>query len=198
MLEKQNAVLLQKTEDAENRSRALNLQFIHVPEWAEGTDTIGFIVRLLATLFSEASFSTPPVIERAHRSPGASSKRNSKAGPRPILAKFLYFLTNIKSSASLGRKRSWCTKALEFSFIPTSATVWRRNAACLTQWKRNCARWGSATRCCILLPSGSTSVMKLTSATLQTKWRCLFGMFRLSHPSLGLSWFAFLLILWTL
>ena len=32
MLEKQNAVLLQKTEDAENRSRALNLRFIHVPE----------------------------------------------------------------------------------------------------------------------------------------------------------------------
>ena len=87
-LEKQNAFLLQKAEDAENRSRALNLRFIHVPERAEGTDTIGFIGRLPTLLFGEAGFPIPPVIERAHRTPGASSKGNSKAGSRPILAKF--------------------------------------------------------------------------------------------------------------
>jgi len=103
-LEKQNTLLIQKAEDAENRSRALNLRFIHIPERAEGTDTIGFIEHLLTQLFGEDNFPTPPVIERAHRIPGASSKPNSRSGARTILVKFIHFRDKLKI-LSLAREK---------------------------------------------------------------------------------------------
>lgn len=68
-LEKENAYLRDKLDDIENRSRAYNLRFVHVPEKSEGKDTRGFISSLIVHLFGSENFPTPPAIEKAHRSP---------------------------------------------------------------------------------------------------------------------------------
>lgn len=81
--------LLDRIEDAENRSRAYNLHFLHVPEKLEGQDIIDFMRGLIQLLLGEENFTAPPVIERAHRSPTMLQANKSKAGPRPILVKFL-------------------------------------------------------------------------------------------------------------
>ncbi|KAK7886408.1 hypothetical protein WMY93_026029 [Mugilogobius chulae] len=69
-LEKQNSYLADRVEDAENRSRASNIRLIRVPEGSEGRDMIGFVGQFLNQLFGHDKFTSPPVIERAHRSPG--------------------------------------------------------------------------------------------------------------------------------
>lgn len=69
VLEKENAYLRAKLDDIENRSRAYNLRFVHVPEKSEGKDTRGFISNLIVHLFGSENFPTPPAIEKAHRSP---------------------------------------------------------------------------------------------------------------------------------
>lgn len=94
-LEKENSYLRERVDDAENRSRANNLRFLLVPESSEGTDTVGFLQRLIRELFGGEGFAVPPVIERAHRSPRFNSKNNARS-PRPILAKFLYYQDKVK------------------------------------------------------------------------------------------------------
>lgn len=95
-LEKQNAYLTEKADEAENRSRASNLRFLRVPEKSEGRDMIGFVGELLTQLFGQEHFPTPPVIERAHRTPGEARRGDSRSGPRPILVKFLHFQDKLK------------------------------------------------------------------------------------------------------
>ena len=85
----ENSYLRDKIEDAENRSRAYNLRFLHVPEKSEGQDIIGFMRSLIHLLLGEENFTTPPVIERAHRSPTTLQPNEPNAGPRPILVKLL-------------------------------------------------------------------------------------------------------------
>lgn len=94
-LEKENTYLREKADDAENRSRVNNLRFTNVSEHSEGTDTASFIIQLLRHLFSSDSFPTPPVTEKAHRSPTYSSISNARS-PRPILVKFLHFQDKVK------------------------------------------------------------------------------------------------------
>ena len=89
-LEKENEYLREKADDAENRSRASNLRFLHVPEGEERNDIMGFMNHLLPHLFGGETFPTPPVIEKIHRTPTARSQ-DPEAGPRPILVKFLNF-----------------------------------------------------------------------------------------------------------
>lgn len=85
----ENSYLCDKIEDAENRSRAHNLRFLHVPEKSGGQDIIGFMRGLIQLLLGEDNFMVPPVIERAHRSPTMLQTNKPKAGPRLILVKFL-------------------------------------------------------------------------------------------------------------
>ncbi|KAK7160964.1 hypothetical protein R3I94_003818 [Phoxinus phoxinus] len=85
----ENSYLRDKVEDAENRSRAYNLRFLHVPEKSEGQDIIGFMRGLIQLLLGKENFVVPPVIERAHRSPTTLQTNKPKVGPRPILVKFL-------------------------------------------------------------------------------------------------------------
>uniref|UniRef100_A0A3B3H8H7 L1 transposable element RRM domain-containing protein n=1 Tax=Oryzias latipes TaxID=8090 RepID=A0A3B3H8H7_ORYLA len=89
-LEKQNSYLAERVEDVENWSRASNIRLLRVPEGSEGRDMIGFVGQLLIQLFGQDKLPSPPVIERAHRSPGTPNP-NPKAGPRPILVRFLHF-----------------------------------------------------------------------------------------------------------
>uniref|UniRef100_A0A8C1NAK6 L1 transposable element RRM domain-containing protein n=1 Tax=Cyprinus carpio TaxID=7962 RepID=A0A8C1NAK6_CYPCA len=84
-LESENAYLRDKVDDAENCNRAYNLRFIHVPEESEGKDICGFISSLIQQLFGKESFTTPPAIERAHRSPMHRTKDSAR--PRVILKK---------------------------------------------------------------------------------------------------------------
>uniref|UniRef100_A0A3P9K356 L1 transposable element RRM domain-containing protein n=1 Tax=Oryzias latipes TaxID=8090 RepID=A0A3P9K356_ORYLA len=89
-LEKQNSYLAEKVEDVENQSRASNIRLLRVPEGSEGRDMIGFVGHLLIQLFGQDKLPSPLVIERAHRSPGTPNP-NPKAGPQPILVRFLHF-----------------------------------------------------------------------------------------------------------
>ncbi|KAK7898304.1 hypothetical protein WMY93_019157 [Mugilogobius chulae] len=95
VLEKDNAYLRDRAEDAENRSRANNLRFVNVPENSEGTDPVRFITQLLIHLFGVENLAAPPVIERAHRSPATNSRSNAKS-PRVILVKFQHFPDKVK------------------------------------------------------------------------------------------------------
>lgn len=88
-LEKDNTYLRDKVEDAENRSRAYNLRFLHVPEGAEGKDIYGFVCELLKQLLGAENLPTPLALERAHCSPTLQQADTKKARPRPILVKFL-------------------------------------------------------------------------------------------------------------
>lgn len=88
-LEKDQAHLKERVEDAKNWSRAYNLRFISIPEKAEGDDIRGFMHRLIPQLLGVENFPTPPVIQNCHRNP-AFLRENSRPGPRPILVKFFY------------------------------------------------------------------------------------------------------------
>lgn len=94
-LEKENAYLKDKAEEAENRSWSSNLRFINVPEHKEGRDVIAFMNQLIPQLLGKDNFPMAPVIERAHHSPTFTSNTSS-ASPRPILLKFLHFQDKVK------------------------------------------------------------------------------------------------------
>lgn len=67
-LKTQNATLLDRIEDLENRSRRTNLRIINVPEDSEGTeDTVNFMSSMLMEITGNAVFVSAPILERAHR-----------------------------------------------------------------------------------------------------------------------------------
>uniref|UniRef100_A0A667X2L4 L1 transposable element RRM domain-containing protein n=1 Tax=Myripristis murdjan TaxID=586833 RepID=A0A667X2L4_9TELE len=84
-LEKQVSFLKEKVDDLENRSRRSNVRIINIPEKMEGRDTTGFLEQLIPKLLGHDNFSSPIVVERAHRIGKVSDR------PRPIIAKFLNF-----------------------------------------------------------------------------------------------------------
>lgn len=106
ILENDNAHLRDKAEDAENRSRAYNLRLLRIPEKAEGADIHGFVCELFPQLLGAENFSTPPAIERVHRSPTLQQAENAtkSVGPRPILVKFLS-LRDRQRILNLSRKK---------------------------------------------------------------------------------------------
>lgn len=55
-LEKENAYLVDKVEDLENRSRSSNLRFIRVPESADGRNILSFMSRLIPELLGPEHF----------------------------------------------------------------------------------------------------------------------------------------------
>lgn len=93
-LETDNTYLMEKVEDLENRSRRSNLRFIGVPESAESGDLIGFMTRLIHQVLGQENFSSPLMIERAHRSP--TVRQNPRDKPRPILIKLLNFQDKVR------------------------------------------------------------------------------------------------------
>lgn len=93
-LEKDNAYLLNKVDELENRSRSLNLRFIGVSESTEGRDTLGFMAGLIQQLLGLDNFPSPPTLERAHRVPIV--RRADVSRPRPILIKLAHFQDKVK------------------------------------------------------------------------------------------------------
>lgn len=93
-LEKENAYLVDKVEDLENRSRSSNLRFVKVLELAEGCDIYSFMSKLIPDLLGHENFPVLPVIERAHRSP--TTQRDVQIHPQPILIKLHNFQDKVK------------------------------------------------------------------------------------------------------
>lgn len=91
ILQSQCGKLLDKVDDLENRSRRSNLRIINVPECSEkGQDPAKFVSDLLMTVTGSEVFSSPPEIERAHRSLRRSGDSNTEK-PRAFIVKFLRF-----------------------------------------------------------------------------------------------------------
>ena len=79
-LEEQNATLLERVDDLENRSRRANLRILNVPEDSEkGQYTVKFVSDLLMEAMGEE-------LERAHRSPGQRPREGQP--PRPFVVCF--------------------------------------------------------------------------------------------------------------
>ncbi len=57
-LEKENAYLRDKVDEAENRSRSSNLRFINVLEHSEGKDMIALVNKLIPLLLGNENFPT--------------------------------------------------------------------------------------------------------------------------------------------
>lgn len=75
--------------DLENRSRRNNLRIVGVPEDAENGNMLTFIPVLLRAVLGEDIFSSPVVIDRAHRSLGPKSSPTDR--PRSIVVRFHYY-----------------------------------------------------------------------------------------------------------
>ncbi len=89
-LRTQNATLLDRIEDLENRSRRTNLRIENVPEDSEGVeDTVKFVSSMLMDITDSTLFESAPALERAHR----VGKKPEKAGlpPRPFVVCFHRF-----------------------------------------------------------------------------------------------------------
>lgn len=89
-LQKQNATLLDRIEDLENRSRRQNLRIINVLEGSEGNqDTVKFMSNMLMELTGNNLFDSAPVLERAHRVGNAPTTAGQS--PRTFLVCFNRF-----------------------------------------------------------------------------------------------------------
>ncbi|KAK1903568.1 LINE-1 retrotransposable element ORF1 protein [Dissostichus eleginoides] len=79
------ATLEMKVEDQENRGRRNNLRLIGLPENAEGQDVCAFLEQWLPRALGTDTFSTLPVIERAHRIGRLIAGQDPK--PREIISR---------------------------------------------------------------------------------------------------------------
>ncbi|KAG7458357.1 hypothetical protein JOB18_005825 [Solea senegalensis] len=81
-LQTQNQTLLDRVDDMENRSRRSNLRIVNIPEGSEnGKDPVKFISELLEECMGPDVFTSPPELERAHRSLGSKPKEGKPARP---------------------------------------------------------------------------------------------------------------------
>ena len=91
-LQSQTTMLLERVDVLENRSRRSNLRIINIPEGSEkDQDPTKFVSDLLMAVTGPDVFSSPPEIERAHRSLGPRPGDASAGKPRTFIVKFLHF-----------------------------------------------------------------------------------------------------------
>lgn len=89
-LQSQNQSLLDRCDDLENRSRRINLRILNIPEGSEtGKDPVKFMSDVLMEVMGPDVFSTPPELERAHRTP--TSRAGERSTPRTFLVCFSRF-----------------------------------------------------------------------------------------------------------
>lgn len=89
-LQTENAALLDKVDDLENRSRRANLRIVNVPEGNENCqDPVKFVCEMLMQVMRNEVFEKPPELERAHRS--LAPKPNHGNPPRSIIVCFHQF-----------------------------------------------------------------------------------------------------------
>ncbi|CAL1584216.1 unnamed protein product [Knipowitschia caucasica] len=91
-LEARNKIIFERVDDLENRSRRSNLRIINIPEGSErGRDPVEFMSELLKECMGPDVFPRPPVLERAHRTPGGSRSEHQPSPPRTFMVCFHYF-----------------------------------------------------------------------------------------------------------
>lgn len=86
-LEKTVETLYDKITEQEDRSRRSNVRLVGLPEKSEGSDLCGFLEKLLCDTLKEG-FSSPPILERAHRIGPINPKSSA---PRVVIMKFLNY-----------------------------------------------------------------------------------------------------------
>ncbi|RXN20588.1 LINE-1 type transposase domain-containing 1 [Labeo rohita] len=89
-LKEQNATLMDRVDDLENRSRRANLRILNVPENSEkGQSTVKFVSEMLMEVMGQDVFEKPPELERAQRSLGPKPQEGRP--PRPLVICFHRF-----------------------------------------------------------------------------------------------------------
>lgn len=89
-LRSQTQSLLDRCDDLENRSRRSNLRILNIPEGSEdGKDPLKFMSDVLMEVMGPDVFSTPPELERAHRTP--TFRAGQRSSPRTFLVCFSRF-----------------------------------------------------------------------------------------------------------
>lgn len=88
-LRKDNEWLRAKVSDLEGRSRRQNFRIMGLPESIEGPRPTIFFSQLLVEVFGDHILSSPPELDRAHRTP--APKPASGQRPRPDILRFHRF-----------------------------------------------------------------------------------------------------------
>lgn len=127
-LSAENAVLVNRAEDIENRSRRCNVRVVNIPENAEGTDTVKFMTEFFAEVVGKDVYQTPPVLDRAHRlgqeRPGPTGK------PRVMIVRFHYYQDKVRALRSDRNRLNWRgQKVLFFPDYGTSTAKQRASFA---------------------------------------------------------------------
>lgn len=86
-----NNKLLRKMTDLESRSRRNNIRIIGLPESIEGPQPTTFFSELLVELLGEETLTSPPELDRAHRSLAAKPPSGSR--PRPVIIRLHRYQT---------------------------------------------------------------------------------------------------------
>lgn len=90
ILKEQNAMLMDRVDDLENRSRRANIRILNVPENSEkGQSTVKFVSEMLMEVMGQEVFEKLPELERAHRSLGPKPQEGRP--PRPLVICFHRF-----------------------------------------------------------------------------------------------------------
>ncbi|KAL1282350.1 hypothetical protein QQF64_001153 [Cirrhinus molitorella] len=86
----QNSSLLDRIEDLENRSHRSNLRIVNIPEGSKNNqDPVKLISDMLKEVTGAEVFDEPPILKRAHQSPGQKPTDGRK--PRPFVVCFHQF-----------------------------------------------------------------------------------------------------------
>uniref|UniRef100_A0A1A7XA95 Uncharacterized protein n=1 Tax=Iconisemion striatum TaxID=60296 RepID=A0A1A7XA95_9TELE len=84
--QKESDLLKERVAELEGRSRRQNIQIVGLPEMFGGPGLTAFFSELQVEIFGEGMFSSPPEIDRAHRTLTANPTQGEK--PRPVLLCF--------------------------------------------------------------------------------------------------------------
>lgn len=127
-LETDNATLLDRVDDLENRSRRSNLRIINVPEGSEdGQEFVQFVSKMLMEVMGPDVFDGPLELERAHRSLISRAKRG--AAPRTIMVCFHRFQDK-ERALRWARQHELCYRNNILRFYPDfSAALSKKRAA---------------------------------------------------------------------
>ncbi|KAI4828841.1 hypothetical protein KUCAC02_022913 [Chaenocephalus aceratus] len=88
-LQQDNVLLKTKLADLEGRSRRQNIRIIGLPESLEGPRPTAFFSQLLVDVFGKEVLSSPPELDRAHRSLAPKPAAGDK--PRPVIVRLHHF-----------------------------------------------------------------------------------------------------------